>query len=236
MEEWQSRQHEGLVCESTCGFDSRLANPWMEKWQPRQSQELERFGACAFDSRSRDHYDRLMKFIVLLLLASCHTPPPAANHAPANFLFVRDGLYRGGHPDAAALDYLRTLHVHMILNLEIADGIEATSAQIAEEERLATARGFVVVPVPISAFELGVSDRFDDRIREAEATLANPAAAPVYVHCLHGQDRTGLVIGLERVQQENWTPDRAYAEMLSLGFHPMFHGLREYFERVTGTP
>lgn len=177
-----------------------------------------------------------MRTLVLLLLASCHTPPPAADHAPANFLFVRDGLYRGGHPDAAALDYLSTLHVRTIVNLEIADGIEATSAQIAEEDRLATTRGFSVVHMPISAFEFGLSARFDERIRDAEAVLADPTAAPVYVHCLHGQDRTGLVIGLERVQRENWLPARAYAEMLSLGFHPLFHGLREYFERATGTP
>ena len=55
-----------------------------------------------------------------------------------------------------------------------------------------------------------------------------------YVHCAHGQDRTGLVIGLERVIDEGWTPKAAHDEMLKLGFHPLFEGLNHYFEEKTG--
>jgi len=171
----------------------------------------------------------------LLLLVGCHhAPVSTAPHPPPNFVQVRNGLYRGGHPDGPALDYLRSLNVRTIIDLEIADLIEATDEQIQEEQRLASARGFRVVHVPISAFELALSDRFDALIDQALATMADPNSAVIYVHCLHGQDRTGLVVGLERVLQEHWTPDRAYNEMLTLGFHPAFLGLELYFRRRTG--
>jgi len=45
---------------------------------------------------------------------------------------VRTGLYRGGRPNAVQLDYLHTLGVHTIIDLEINDGIEATGGQIVK--------------------------------------------------------------------------------------------------------
>lgn len=53
----------------------------------------------------------------------------------------------------------------------------------------------------------------------------------VLVHCTHGQDRTGLVVGIYRVLAEGFSKDAAYAEMLEHNFHPELHGLHEYWER-----
>ena len=174
----------------------------------------------------------------LLVLCACHCSGaqarPSQPHAPPHFRAVRSGLYRGGHPDGAALDYLRSIGVRTVVDLEIADLIEATAAQIDEERAGVAARGMRFVHAPMSAFEPALSDRFDGIATRALQVIGDPNAAPVYVHCLHGQDRTGLVIGLERVEQEHWAPDRAYREMVALGFHPMFLGLRDYFERRTG--
>lgn len=172
--------------------------------------------------------------VALLLFASCHsTPAPTGPRPPPNFAVVRVGLYRGGHPDSRAFDYLATLHVRTIVNLEIADLVEATEEQIREEDAFARAHGMIEVHVPISAFEPALSQRFDRLIDRALSTIEDPASAPVYVHCLHGQDRTGLVVGLERVLDEHWTPDAAYTEMTTRGFHPMFLGLADYFRRRT---
>ena len=49
----------------------------------------------------------------------------------ANFIEVRPGLYRGGHPDAASLDHLKSLGVTRIVNLEIGDFLEAFPWQIS---------------------------------------------------------------------------------------------------------
>lgn len=153
---------------------------------------------------------------------------------PANFQKVRDGLYRGGHPDAAQLDYLRSIGVKTIVDLEVGDFVEAWPWDISAEERNARARGFTFVRKPMSAFEPAVSDRFDEQIDSITTLLAESANGPIYVHCKHGQDRTGLVIGIERVFVEHWAPADAYAEMLTIGFHPGFIGLNHYFEEKTG--
>lgn len=153
----------------------------------------------------------------------------------ANFVKVRPGLYRGGHPDAAGLDYLKSIGVERIVDLEVADFIEATPWSISDELDGASARGLTEIRYPMSAFEPAVSKTFDANMTSLLAVLATATPAhPVYVHCKHGQDRTGLVIGLERVEGEGWTPADAHAEMLNLGFHTYFLGLEEYFENRTG--
>ena len=155
--------------------------------------------------------------------------------APPNFLRVRDGLYRGGHPSAGNLAYLQSLGVQTIVDLEISDFIEAYPWDISAEERNASARGFTFVRKPMSAFEPAVSTRFDDQMTSIMDILRGASAAhPVYVHCRHGQDRTGLVIGIERVELEHVAPADAYSEMLANGFHSAFLGLNHYFEARTG--
>jgi hypothetical protein len=54
-----------------------------------------------------------------------------------------------------------------------------------------------------------------------------PSAKPlpkVYVHCVHGHDRTGLIIALYRLAC-GWTVDAAEKEMLDMGFHRGLVGL-----------
>lgn len=152
----------------------------------------------------------------------------------ANFHKVRPGLYRGGHPDGKGLDYLKKLGVKTIVDLEVGDFVEAFPWDIAGEVDGAKSRHLTLVREPMSAFEPAVSDDFDAKMNAIQKLLADPTKAPVYVHCKHGQDRTGLVIGLERVEHEHWAPKDAYAEMLKLGFHPLFEGLNHYFEEKTG--
>jgi tyrosine-protein phosphatase SIW14 len=160
----------------------------------------------------------------------------ALSAAPiANFHKVRAGLYRGGHPDAAGLDYLKKLGVKRIVNLEVGDFVEAFPWDITDELDEAHARGLTELRYPMSAFEPAVSGEFDRHMTQILALLktATPSNA-IYVHCKHGQDRTGLVLGLERVIDEKWAPKAAHDEMLKLGFHSFFLGLNHYFEEKTG--
>jgi len=80
-----------------------------------------------------------------------------------------------------------------------------------------------------------VSGEFDAHMNQILAILKTATATDaIYVHCKHGQDRTGLVLGLERVIDEKWAPKAAHDEMLKIGFHPFFLGLNHYFEERTG--
>ena len=157
-----------------------------------------------------------------------------ASTAPANFLEVTHGIYRGGHPDAAGVKYLKAMGIKTIVDLEVDDMVEATPVAIAEEELDAWKAGIKIERFPMSAFQPAVSQEFDDHIDAILATLRDDTKKPIYVHCKHGQDRTGLVVGIERVELESWSPVRAHDEMVKDGFHTQFLGLEEYFERKTG--
>src|SRR5207245_2697948 len=70
----------------------------------------------------------------------------------------------------------------------------------------------------------------DESIANAvRAMLAHKGV--VYVHCSHGQDRTGLVVGVYRVLHDGLTKDDAYREMLHNNFHAALHGLHEFWQR-----
>ena len=51
-----------------------------------------------------------------------------------------------------------------------------------------------------------------------------------FVHCEHGQDRTGLVIAMHRVQNCGWQKQDAEAEMLEHGFHTLLFGLWRFWQ------
>jgi tyrosine-protein phosphatase SIW14 len=182
--------------------------------------------------------------LVAALALGCSTSPAPTRSAaasadttldtPMNFAQVTSGIYRGGHPDEGGLLYLQSLGVTTIIDLEIGDLIEATPSEIDEEIQEATALGLNDIREPMSAFEPALSSAFDAKVMAAIGILADPTQKPVYVHCAHGQDRTGLVIGLERVLNEGWAPSLAWQEMLAHGFHVGFLGLDDYFFRKTG--
>lgn len=160
-----------------------------------------------------------------------HAAQAIAGASIAGFARVREGLYRGARPTDDDLAHLADLGVKTIVDLEIGDLVEATPSDIAHEAHAARQLGLIFVRKPMSAFQPFVSDA---QMNATLALLADPERQPVFVHCRHGQDRTGLVIGLERVFDEGWDPADAYREMIAFGFHPYLWGLQHYYEEKTG--
>ncbi|HBQ18058.1 MAG TPA: protein-tyrosine-phosphatase, partial [Myxococcales bacterium] len=60
------------------------------------------------------------------------------------------------------------------------------------------------------------------------AIVTDPEAQPVYVHCLHGVDRTGAMIALYRMRVDGWSNSDALAEMEHFGAHGLLHDLRHF--------
>ncbi len=85
---------------------------------------------------------------------------------------------------------------------------------------------YLVVRVPIPTEEQLLGPVHPEQIREATAAI-RPGT---FVHCEHGQDRTGLIVAIHRVQADGWTKADAEGEMLAHGFHKQLHGLWEYWE------
>ncbi len=152
-----------------------------------------------------------------------------------NLVQVEPGLWRSGQPTTpaqwAALKKLGIVHV-VKLNFD-SEG----------SDNDATAAGMTV-------YHFNIQPEGDkDLFSNIEHTFAKPdarqisgalstmsAGGGVLVHCTHGQDRTGLLVGLWRVMHSRWTKDAAYVEMLERGFHPELHGLHEFWEGYEGPP
>ena len=59
------------------------------------------------------------------------------------------------------------------------------------------------------------------------SAVKDPANQPVYVHCVGGKHRTGVMTAIYRMIEDGWTADRAFQEMKSYKFgadflHPEF--------------
>lgn len=141
-----------------------------------------------------------------------------------NFHQVTSNIYRGGRPSVSGLKELQQLGIKTIIDLEN----NKKAVQTEKENLSGTPVQFVSVPFA------SLRTPKDADVQKVLELLNDPRNYPVYIHCQHGQDRTGLLIGLYKVFDMNWSPADAYHEMRELGFHPILFPLNRYFERKTG--
>ena len=147
----------------------------------------------------------------------------ASAKGPVRFARVSDGLYRGGQPTMQHLQDLYALGVRTIVNLRRED-----SSVWREEERQAKRLGIQFLHFPFYGV-FGVDDLFLNGIVE------QIKKGKVYVHCLHGRDRTSLMVALYRVLVEGWEPKVAWKlEAIDYGSAQTFwyRPLRNAFERM----
>src|SRR5579859_928769 len=178
---------------------------------------------------------RAFLFLVAFAVAGCQTPaPPKVGEVPQNFVQVSPGVWRSAQPtNPDEWKYVKSQGVRHVVKLNLdSEGSDAD----------AIAAGLDVHVLSIQPE--GDKDLFDNikntfvgpdvaKLIEAENIIA--AGGGVLVHCTHGQDRTGLVIGLHRVMHEHKSKAEAYDEMLRYNFHPELHGLHEFWEDFTGS-
>ena len=175
---------------------------------------------------------RALLIVLVGLLVGC-AKTKDVNGVP-NLVQVEPGLWRSGQPTTSAeWAYLKSLGVHHIVKLNFeSEGSDGD----------ATAAGLDVHVLSIQPE--GDKDIFDNvtntfvrpdvtKVVEAERIVSRGEG--VLVHCTHGQDRTGLVIGIYRVMHKQMSKDAAYGEMLKNYFHPELHGLHEFWEDFDGT-
>jgi len=79
----------------------------------------------------------------------------------------------------------------------------------------------------------GTSKPNNDEVNLVLARMADPGARPLFIHCMKGEDRTGLLVALHRVINEGWKPADAHAEMMAHGFNSLLLELNHYFEDKT---
>jgi tyrosine-protein phosphatase SIW14 len=133
-----------------------------------------------------------------------------------NFGQINERFYRGARPSAKDLAELARMGVKTTIDLTDNDGD-------ASEQRLAEAAG-------LKFFKIAMNTRVVptvEQIAQFMSIVNDPANQPVYVHCVGGRHRTGVMTAIYRMTQDNWTPDQAFKEMKSYKFgadylHPEF--------------
>ena len=177
---------------------------------------------------------RIFVILVAAIFAACS--PTVYIHGVPNLYDVDgDYVYRSGQITTdEGWDYVKQLahgrRVHVVkLNFD-AEG----------KDDGALDRGFSVLYVPIQPegdqdLATDIWDTFKTpdaaHIESAKSELLrcklHPDTDVCLVHCTHGQDRTGEVVGEYRVEEDDWTKDRAYQEMIGHHYHPELYGLHE---------
>ena len=165
--------------------------------------------------------------LALLVAASPAVAAPAGDDAltsvgaaPAihieNFGRVDSHLYRGAQPHGTDFADLKALGIRTIVNLT-SDDVDPA------EQALAQAAGLTYVAIPMTT-----------RIVPTAAQMAqflglvnDPAGQPVYVHCVGGRHRTGVMTAVYRMTHDGWSGAQAFKEMKQFKFgadflHPEF--------------
>ena len=162
----------------------------------------------------------LSSILFAALLTGCATAP--LTHGIPNLRQVEPGVWRGGQPTAEGWTYLASLGVTEDVKLNLENGGDPE----------ATALGMTVHSFPLSfARQIGLRE-----IPRAEFyTLidSQPPTRNVFIHCQHGEDRTGVAVALWRMRQDNWTKPMAEKEMLKFGFHKSLFGLWRFWKTTT---
>ena len=132
-----------------------------------------------------------------------------------NLQTVDARVVRGGQPTENGLVILKEHGIKTVVNLR-----EEMSA-IAFEESLSKQIGLDFISIPLRPFEIP-----DDKALELFLEVSqNKDKQPIFVHCLHGMDRTGLMMALYRMKVSDWSYEEAINEMLEFGFHVAFTNL-----------
>ena len=104
-------------------------------------------------------------------------------------------------------------------NLEVG-WFEFFHGKTFQEQRLCVAATCGYYHRPMSAFEAPTVEGLRSLVEQLSTALV---WGNTFVHCEHGEDRTGIVCAAYRIIKNGWTAKRAKAEMYDLGFNYWFY-------------
>jgi len=125
-----------------------------------------------------------------------------------NFGCINPNYYRGAQPKGHDYSDLAALGVKTLIDLTGDDEAQAN------EKAMVEAAGMRYVHLPMTthtAPSLETPAQF-------LAIVNDPARQPVYVHCVGGRHRTGVVTAAYRMSHDGWTAEQAFIEMKQYEF------------------
>ncbi len=139
----------------------------------------------------------------------------------ANFHKVDGTLWRGAQPDLAAYPELQDNGVCVVINLR--------DDPLPMEPEAVDKLGMNYYHYPMSGFERP-SFVTVNLVIDAIVQNHNRWNAPIFVHCLHGDDRTGVVCACYRIRECKWTNTAALVEAKLDHMSPFEIFMRDFIE------
>ena len=133
-----------------------------------------------------------------------------------NFGRVNHSYYRGAQPEGRDYADLAALGIKSVINLTSDD------AQ-TNEGAMVDLAGMTYFEIPMTTHEPPTAEQ----LAQFLGIVNDPANQPVYIHCVGGRHRTGVMTAAYRMTVDSWTPDQAFEEMKEYKFgadflHPEF--------------
>lgn len=132
-----------------------------------------------------------------------------------NFHEVHPFLFRSGEPTKQGLCKLKEMGIKTLIDLR------APSEQKFDEKEAAAELDMKYIRMVMTSAP-PTKEQVSTLLNEIKKAQQEPSNGKVLVHCAHGSDRTGCMIGIWRVTQESWSYDDAYKEMRKYWFTPKF--------------
>jgi len=136
-----------------------------------------------------------------------------------NFYKVSDDLYRGAQPTAEGMRQLKKLGIKTIVNLRSmhSDRDKLGDMELAYEHINMTT----------------LNPQTEDIVRFLQI-VTDSNRTPVFVHCQHGADRTGMMCAVYRIAVQGWSKDQAIEEMTrgGFGFHSIWKNMVDYIRHL----
>ena len=165
-----------------------------------------------------------------------------------NFHQVHPYLYRGGEPSKEGLRKIKEMGITTIFDLrnpgekaydekEAAKEMGIRYISMPMNSKAPTAKQIKRLVDEIDKAKGNIVELTDsgqaEKIAKQEAQKATKDA--IFVHCAHGSDRTGCMIGIWRVMRDGYDYDTAYKEMRKYWFTPKFTNLSGAVRSAAGT-
>ncbi len=165
---------------------------------------------------------KLLRLLCLLIAVAC-SPTTVVTHGVPNLVQVDANVWRSGQITTAE-------GWQWVYSLGVRHDVKLNFASEGSDD------GAIAVGITVHTCSIEPDENLLHTVQPPDATQIQNAlgimrgGGGVLVHCTHGWDRTGLVVGEHRVLDDHWTPSDAYKEMLRLGFHESLIGLKGAWE------
>ena len=144
---------------------------------------------------------------------------PIAVEGLPNFYCFAPGLYRGAQPTLRGLEKLQELGIKTIINLRSFHSDKEGVIKLGISYEQVYMKAWHAEKEDVVQFLRIVTDR---------------SRLPIFVHCEHGSDRTGMMVAIYRVVVSGWTKEQAIQEMVEggYGFHSIWANLTHFIRNL----